>query len=567
MEEGLSGDYRSRSLPTEEAHEEAAERCSRFFKVPRVEREKFFTLAGLYFTIVLAYSILRDAKDAVVIGRMLPSSIQYLKSFIVVAATIGFAILFQFLLARGATLEKIMFGMTTAFGVFYFVFSVLILPNTETLEPYKFWIADIFADKKMSVRGLEYLNGLFLTINFWTGTLLYISAELWGNVMTSLMFFSIANDICPLRQALRFYPLFQIGANLALMCSGGIMTTSSFALESHPAIQLHIFGSLIFFVSILCAVNIFLYRHLVKNIIPYPIYIVSENAGQRRKKEKVSMLEGFKIMMKNPLVLHMSITVLAYGICTNLVESVYKSGMRIKSATEMKDTMTMVMRIQGNQQIMIGGLVIVTLLSPLKLLIQKRGWLSLGIITPTAMLCGTVLFLALVWANVSISSGVDSNILSRIGKPIFTTILPLEESIWFEVYLGMAVVNMVKVLKYAAFDIGKEAIGVKIPKDYRARFKGVYDGVCGKLGKSFASTSQLILFSLFNTSDIREVSPLLLAFSVIVILTWTGSVMYLGLKYDEAVREDRDIHVVETADKAAKLEEDFEGENKVADAK
>lgn len=555
MQASLSSDYRSRSLPTEEAHEEAAMRRPRFFKVLPVEYAKFFTLAALYFAIVLAYSILRDAKDAVVIGRMLPSSIQYLKSFIVVIATIAFAIFFQFLLAKGVTLEKIMFGLTFAFGAFYLVYALLLLPNTARIEPYKFWIEDAFVDKKMSIRGLEYLKGFFLTINFWTGTLLYITAELWGSVMTSLMFFSIANDICPLRQALRFYPLFLISANVALMLSGSIMWTCGKMLDKDIDAQTWILGSLIVFVSALCGAIVFLYRHLVKNIIPYPIYIVSEGSAPRRSKEKVGMLEGFKVMAKNPIVLHLAICVLGYGICTNLVESVYKSAMRIKSSMQQKTAMAVVMQIQGKQQIVIGGIVILCLLSPLKMFIQKKGWLSLGLVTPTLVLAGSMVFLSIIWVNISVTAEAGGgNVWVRTGRGIFQY-LPYAGSIDHEIASGFVTVNMIKILKYAAFDIGKEAVGVKIPKQYRARFKGVYDGICGKLGKSFASTSQLVLFGVFNTSDIREVAPILGATSALVILAWFYSVIYLARKYDEAVREDRDIYVIDsTTEKLNKLE-------------
>lgn len=552
--EGLSSDYRSRSLPTEDAHEEGAENCSKLFKILRVEYPKFFTMAGLYFSIVLAYSILRDTKDAVVIGRMLPSSIQYLKSFIVVFATIVFAMFFQYLLAKGVTLERIMFGLTIGFGIFFAVYSIALLPNTELLEPYKYWIQDAFSDQKMSVKGLEYLKGFFLTINFWTGTLLYVSAELWGSIMTSLMFFSIANEICPRRQSNRFYPLFLIGANIALMLSGCIMWTNGRIIEKNMDVQMTIVGGLLLFVSGLCVANVVIYRHLVRNIIPFPLYIQTE--GRRReKKEKVGMLDGFKVMLKNPIVLHMAIIVMGYGICTNLVESGYKSAMNIKSKTQQKSTTAVVMQLQGQQQICIGFAVVLTLMSPLKTLMQKKGWLSLGIITPTCTLVGATLFMLIIWMNVSSGTEAPANSFVSFGRSFFQH-LPYDVTIESEIMLGFIVVNMIKILKYAAFDIGKEAVGVKLPGQYKARFKGIYDGICGKLGKSFASMSQLALFGLFNTSDIREVSPILGAVVALVSLCWCFSVIYIAKQYDGAVREGRDILVVESAaeNKLKKLE-------------
>ncbi|KAI5166133.1 ATP:ADP antiporter, AAA family [Nematocida sp. AWRm78] len=548
---GLNNYYRNSSLPTEEAHEEQADQCSKFFKVLKVEYPKFFTMAFLYYCIVLAYSILRDTKDAVVLDRMLPASIQYLKSFIVMGVTMGFAILFQLLLARGVTLERLMFIFNAGFGIFFFVYALILLPSIDYIEPYKFWIHDIFADKKMFINGLEFLQGLFLTINFWTGTLIYITAELWGNVMASLMFFAVANEICPLKQALRFYPLFIIAANLGLVTSGGSMILNYYVLTAFPEYKTKIIGGFIAFVSALCAMNIFTYRHLVKNIIPYPIYIISEGAPRRSgSKEKVGILDGFKIMLKTPIVFHLSITVLGYGLCTNLTEAAFKSALRSASKSSGSDVMTSVVLVQGSQQITIGLVVIAILLSPIKSLIQRKGWLALGMITPVCTLISAMSFLLLVWANASVTvTGKEAeNLLNRISKRLFTAVGWVNNT-ELESRVGFYAVNAIKILKYAAFDIGKEAIGIKIPKEYKARFKGVYDGVCGKLGKSLSSNLQILMLGMLNLSDIRT-AAFLLAVSVFgVALVWNFSTLYLGRKYDESVREGRDLYIGEISSK------------------
>lgn len=553
---GLTNDYRNRSLPSEEAHEEQADQCSKFFKVLKVEYPKFFTMAFLYFCIVLGYSILRDTKDAIVMDRMLPASIQYLKSFIVMAATMTFAVVFQFLLSKGVTLEKLMFAFNMIFGIFFLIYAIVLMPSVEYIEPYKFWIHDIFADKKMFINGLEALQGLFLTINFWTGTLLYIAAELWGNIMTSIMFFAVANEICPLKQALRFYPLFIIGANLGLITSGGAMIVNYYLINAYPGLKMAIISGYIIGVSVLCMVNIFTYRHLVRNIIPYPIYIMSESATRRSKsKEKVGLIDGFKTMLKTPIVLHLSLTVLGYGLCTNLTEAAFKSTVRIKAKAEGTDVMRNFILTQALQQISIGAVVICVLLSPVKSLIQKKGWLSLGLVTPICAMIAAVPFLLLVWANSSIIvSGKEAdNILNKFGKKIFVAVGWVPRT-YYEYIVGFVAVNTIKILKYAAFDVCKEALGVKIPKRYKARFKGVYDGVCGKLGKSFSSNVQIVILGLFNLSDIRTASLLLMVSIFMVSSVWILSTLYLGRKYDEAVREDRELYIGEAEDeKSASL--------------
>lgn len=45
-------------------------------------------------------------------------------------------------------------------------------------------------------------------------------AELWGSVVVSVLFWGFANQITTVKEAEDFYPLFGLGANVALIFSG-----------------------------------------------------------------------------------------------------------------------------------------------------------------------------------------------------------------------------------------------------------------------------------------------------------------------------------------------------------
>ena len=49
----------------------------------------------------------------------------------------------------------------------------------------------------------------------WMFTCFYCSAELWGDVVLSLLFWGLANELTTLEEAPRLYPLFGIGANVS----------------------------------------------------------------------------------------------------------------------------------------------------------------------------------------------------------------------------------------------------------------------------------------------------------------------------------------------------------------
>jgi AAA family ATP:ADP antiporter len=53
------------------------------------------------------------------------------------------------------------------------------------------------------------------TPTHWTYTLFYVSSELWGDVILSLLFWGMANETTRLQDAGVIYPLLGVGANLA----------------------------------------------------------------------------------------------------------------------------------------------------------------------------------------------------------------------------------------------------------------------------------------------------------------------------------------------------------------
>ena len=56
-------------------------------------------------------------------------------------------------------------------------------------------------------------------------TLFYVGAELWGDVVLSLLFWGLANEMTSLQEAPLLYPLFGVGANIGQTVSGKALST------------------------------------------------------------------------------------------------------------------------------------------------------------------------------------------------------------------------------------------------------------------------------------------------------------------------------------------------------
>ena len=57
----------------------------------------------------------------------------------------------------------------------------------------------------------------------WVYSLFFCAGELWGGVVISVLFWTLANEVCSVSDAKTIYPLMGIAANIALVVAGNYM--------------------------------------------------------------------------------------------------------------------------------------------------------------------------------------------------------------------------------------------------------------------------------------------------------------------------------------------------------
>lgn len=124
---------------------------------------------------------------------------------------------FLFLLAySAATLrlsrQSLFNAVLGAFLLFYAAFGCA-YPNHEALH---------FGERAATAAAAlpAGLAGLVGMVRNWSFTLFYCSAELWGDVVLSLLFWGLANETTALDEAPALYPMFGLGANVGQAASG-----------------------------------------------------------------------------------------------------------------------------------------------------------------------------------------------------------------------------------------------------------------------------------------------------------------------------------------------------------
>merc|ERR1719271_1866687 len=195
--------------------EEAGDK--KFLGMTGKEAKKIIPLSMMFFCILFNYTILRNTKDVLVVTAPGAGAeiIPFLKTYVQLPGAILFSA-FYATLCNKFEQGQIVVGVISGFLAFYVTFAWILYPNIATLHPTAFCTM-------LAANTPQALNAPIALFRNWTFTLLYLFAELWGSVVLSLLFWGFANQVTKVAEAKKYYPLFGLFANIALICSGAFV--------------------------------------------------------------------------------------------------------------------------------------------------------------------------------------------------------------------------------------------------------------------------------------------------------------------------------------------------------
>ena len=261
------------------------------FPIYTNEFKKFLPIAFIMLCILFNYTVLRNTKDAL-IGTAEGAGIEaipYLKSIFVMSFAIAFVVLYT-KLSNVFSAEKLFYLLTTTFLIFFGAFALVIYPNIASLHP------DLDAVKALQAE-FPRIKFLFSVWGVWTYSLFYVMSELWGSVMISLLFWQFANEVVRSNEAKRFYPIFVLIGNIALILSGEAVERLSAIRDSLPAgvdawgVSLNYLMTL---VVVMGVASMLVYRWLNKTVLTDPKYYdAAEPKKEKKKKAKMGVPSKF----------------------------------------------------------------------------------------------------------------------------------------------------------------------------------------------------------------------------------------------------------------------------------
>lgn len=472
------------------------------------ELKKILPMLFLFFFINFNYTVLRDTKDSLIVPSSGAETIVFLKFWGVVPAAIIFLIIYS-KLANMLSKPALFYVTILPFLVFFAAFALYIYPNRELLHPTE------SAEKLKAFINTPGLNGLIDCYRNWTFSLFYILAELWGSVVLSLMFWGFANDITHVTEAKRFYALFGIGANIAMLFSGEAIVQLSDIRKSVPAgvdawgVTLNWLMGLVVIAGILI---IAIYWWTNRYVLTDPrFYSQAEEKKMKKEKPKMGVFESFAYLLRSKYILCLAILVIGYGISINLVEITWKNQLKAQFPHQNDYNAFM-----GRFSQITGIVTIFMMLFVGSNVIRRMGWGFAAQVTPIVLLITGICFFTFILFQYH--PGLTATIASLGTTPL-----------WLAVVFGMSQNIMSKSCKYSLFDPTKEMAYIPLDQEQKVKGKAAIDVVGARLGKSGGSMVQQGLLVVFGS--IAAYTPYVAAILLVIILLWIAAARSLNGKF------------------------------------
>lgn len=470
---------------------------------------KILPLGFMFFCILFNYTILRDTKDVLVVTA--PGSgaeiIPFLKTWVNLPMAIGFTVLYA-QLANVLSSEALFYCCIIPFIAFFGAFAFILYPMRDTLHPTEF-CTDLLAKA-----GPRFAGPIAILRN-WTYCLFYVMAELWGSVVVSVLFWGFANQITTVEEASQFYPLFGLGANVALIASGRTVVYFSQVRAGLPAgvdgwgVSLNGMMGLVVIGGLIIAG---IYFWMNRSVVPK----IPKREAKKKKKAKMSVGESFAFLAASPYIRDLALLVVCYGISINLVEVTWKS--KIKAQFPNPNDYSSFMGDFSTAT----GAVTFTMMIVSRFIFEKFGWGVAALITPTVLLITGILFFALV-----LFSDPLKPFLNGLGlTPLYAAVL-----------VGAAQNVFSKSSKYSLFDPCKEMAYIPLDDEVKTKGKAAIDVICNPLGKSGGALIQQ--FMIIGFGSLAASTPYLGVILLSIVLVWMGAARSLSVQFAAAQKEEK----------------------------
>lgn len=482
------------------------------------EVRKFLPLNVILFLICFNYSVLKAAKDALMITA--PGSgaeaIPFMKIWIVFPVALGITYLFNRLFNRYSQ-QKTFCIIIGIFLAFFVLFAYVLYPHRDAIHPHRLGVGL----QEMLPGGC---HGFVAIIRNWSYALFYVMAELWTTIIMSLAFWGFANSVISVDEAKKHYGILGVSANIGTLCAGYATANLSayvfgWVNGDHWGRYLETITVIVVCVG-LCTVMMF-YRYYRGFIVRHvktrdPFFEQGNGAG----KKKLGVRKNFSYFKKSKYLICIAVLVMGFNFTINITEVIWKG--QIKLLYPHPEGYN---RYMGEVLIANGWLSTIAGLFLCNRLIRRFGWTFGALTTPVAVFVTGICFFGFILYK-------DSALLVRWTAMVGSN--PLTMCVLF----GSVHNVLSRSCKYSFFDATKEIAFIPLSAESQVKGKAVIDGLGSRIGKSGSSLLQSLLLVAFGSmADATPWSGLILLAAV---LCWMVAARSLGRRFDRLVHPVRE---------------------------
>lgn len=481
------------------------------------ELKKFIPMLLIFFFITFDYNVLRCIKDTLVVTAKGSGAevIPFIKVWAMFPLSIFLTWVFIRLTNRFER-EKVFMLMIGGFLLFFFLFAFIFYPRRESMHFHA------LADSLSLILPVG-CKGLIAMIHYWSFTIFYAMAELWSNIVFSLLVWGFANQITQLEEANRFYGLFGVGINASGIAAGQFSIYVTTLSQEYPIqiANLDRWGStLIYLLSTvvlagIIALGLFFW---LANTLKKQAATGPSVASTKKPKVKLSMRENIRYLLSSKYILYIVAIIVSYNVIINLVEVLWKHEVRELYPDPqafniyMNQVTTWIGIIATLASLFISG-------NALRFL----GWTKTAMITPLILLITSVGFFGFFFLKES------PDVVASL-----TGFSPLVIVVFF----GTLQNCLSRASKYTVFDATKETAFIPLSSEDKIKGKAAVDGICNRLGKSGGSV--IYQFLLITFSTLTASAPYVAAILFSIIGIWMLAVRGLGQQFSALVNPKKE---------------------------
>ncbi len=496
--------------------------------IHRWEIKKFVPLLILYALICFNYSLLKAAKDALVItaNEAGAAVVPFIKIWMILPMALVVTYLFTRLFNRFSQ-EKVFYIMIGGFLSFFIFFALVLYPLRDVIHPHEF----CNGIQAICPKGF---GGMIAMVRNWSFTLFYVISELWGTAIMSVLFWSFANEIMTVKDAKRFYGILGVGANISAIFAGQIAILVSGQLFDLS----FIFGSDAWGQSLGLVTTVVVFTGLVAMALFrwYNTHVLQKEpqveGAPKKTKVKMGMRKNFAYLAKSKYLLCIAVLVIGFNLAINMVEIIWKDQIRLAypNPNDFNAYMGKVLKAIGFLSTFIAIFISGNM-------IRRMGWTFSALITPIALLVTGVFFFGfLLLSN-------NPTLISWSAALGFT---PLALGILF----GTVQNVFSRGCKYTLFDATKEIAFIPLSSESKLKGKAAIDGVGSRLGKTGGSIVHGTLLMVFGSVSLS--TPFVGVFLLLVAFGWIVATKSLGRQFHRLTSQDEKLDIEEEAAVPAK---------------